>query len=287
MKKLALIGVGKMGSQVLKTLQKSHCAISAVDKNPNVKKSFPSRRDDYPKYAIGIDNPPNPSITFLPSIQNLRGKYDSIFLAVKPNEIINVSQEIQKAELKNSLNSSTIVSCLAGVQTDTLKQLFPDKNIVRIMPNLTIGQGKGLTSVLGKENPFSQIRTLFTSGGVIHKSSSDDDIDSVTCLAASGPVYFLKTAEIMISEGIEMGLSEKESRILVNSALMSAVLSCDNTQTINNIASPGGITERALTTLDQHNFSESIRSAIRQSWCRAKNLDSNVRYQITSAKKEA
>ena len=286
MKKLALIGVGKMGSQVLKTLQKSPYVISAVDKDPNVKKSFLSRLGDYPKYAVGF-NPPDPLITFLPNIENLKGKYDSIFLAVKPNEIVNVSKEIQKAELNNSLNSSTIVSCLAGVQTNTLKQLFPGKNIVRIMPSLTIGQCKGLTSVLSKDNQVSQIRTLFTSGGVVHESSSDDDIDSVTCLAASGPVYFLKMAEIMISEGIEMGLSEKDSRVLVNSALMSAVLSCNNTQTINDIASPGGITERALTTLDQHNFAESIRSAIRQSWCRAKNLDSSVRYQITTAKKEA
>jgi pyrroline-5-carboxylate reductase len=215
------------------------------------------------------------------NVDDLRGEFHSLIMAVKPNEAVKVSHEIHNSERKSQIKVSCIVSCMAGVSSSTLRTIFPKKKIVRIMPNMGIGSGNGLTSVYGPEPYALRVRDMFNFGGIVHAAKSDDEIDAVTCIASSGPAYFLKLAEIMTKECVDMGVSEPDATILVRSALLSATLSPSASRGIESIASPGGTTERALKTLEDYKFSDAIRAAIRQSWCRAKNIDSDVRYQFT------
>jgi pyrroline-5-carboxylate reductase len=260
MKRLAIIGVGKMGAEILKTLHPTPYNISAVEANQKTVKKLQSKWEIHQ------------------NVDGLRGEFHSLIMAVKPNEAMKVSHEIHNSERKSQIKVPCVVSCMAGVSSSTLRTIFPKKKIVRIMPNMGIGSGKGLTSVYGPEPHARRVRDMFNFGGIVHAAKSDDEIDAVTCIASSGPAYFLKLAEIMAKEGVDMGLSEPEATMLARSALLSATLSpCG----IESIASPGGTTERALKTLEDYKFSDAIRAAIRQSWCRAKNIDSDVRYQFT------
>ena len=261
MKRLAIVGVGKMGSEILKSFQSIPHRIEAVEINKG-------NRLDLPTLNWEIH----------PSIDCLKGDFHSMILAVKPNDALEVSKLVNTCEEKSLFRVPCIVSCMAGVSSRTLGNMFPHKKIVRIMPNIGIGSGNGLTSVYGP-NPYArQIRSLFVHGGVVHDAKSDDEIDAVTCIASSGPAYFLRMAQIMADEAESMGLSELEAKMIARSALLSASLLPDATKSINEIASTGGTTERALRTLEQNKFAHAVRSAIRQSWCRAKNIDSNVRH---------
>ncbi|MBE6038412.1 MAG: pyrroline-5-carboxylate reductase, partial [Anaerofustis stercorihominis] len=73
---------------------------------------------------------------------------DYVFLCVKPDKIISVCGEIREYIGENT----TVISIAAGIPVQTLTNaLGPDKNIIRIMPNLPISVGEGMCMICENE----------------------------------------------------------------------------------------------------------------------------------------
>ena len=257
MKRLAVVGTGKMGGTIFNLLRKTH-NVSAVEKNATIRKHF-----------TGV----------LSHVEELNGNYDAIIIAVKPSDAPLTAREMYFTE--HNFKTDNIISVMAGVTTTTLSRLFPENRITRAMPNLTIGTRNGLTSIYSPMGNADLTVSLFEEGGgLIHKANSDTEIDLATCISASGPAYFLKMAEVMSAEAEATGLRRIEARMLARSALRSANIMSENGGTILDIASPGGTTEQGLNTLERYNFSSAITSALRKSLDRAIKLDYDTNNQL-------
>ena len=101
MKRLAVVGTGKMGGTIFNLLRKTH-NVSAVEKSATIRKHFTGA---------------------LSHVQDLEGNYDAVIIAVKPSDAPLTAREMCLTEY--NFKTDNIISVMAGVTTTTLSRLFP------------------------------------------------------------------------------------------------------------------------------------------------------------------
>jgi len=250
MKKIAIIGVGKLGTSIFRLLNKNpNHTVTIVDHNPVM-------------LSVG-------RVHSLDNVDKLKGEYDTTIISVKPSDAIDMSRKLY---LNNKFKTSKIMSAMAGVNVKTLKYMFPKNDITRLMPNLSIINGNGLTCIYHPLGHTIGASNLFIGGGRVIHMDREQDIDIATCIGSSGPAYFLKMMETMASEGREMGLSPCTSMMLAKEALRCAHSLSESNTSINDIASPNGITEKGLEILEKHKFTEIIKDVLKTSLDRTNNI---------------
>lgn len=204
---------------------------------------------------------------------------DTIIIAVKPNSIFSVFQN-----LKN-MKEKTIISVVAGIPLQTLKDNFhPENKIIRVMVNTPcmIQEGMSLfyTDDLNKKEE-ERVREFLKSFGKEMKVENEKFIDISTALSGSGPIYTYLLIESMIDTGIHMGLSREKSKILVHQTILGSIkyiIETDEHPTIlrNDITSPGGTTAEALCILEKERFRYTISQAIWAAYKRSLELKKQV-----------
>ena len=170
----------------------------------------------------------------------------------------------------------------SGITTRALQNLCKNsKKIVRVMPNLCAQVGESVnayTSIGLSREEESDIKGLLDSFG---KSYVIDEIyfDTITGLTGSGPAYMFRFIKNMIECGVEGGLSFEQSRnmvlsVAIGSAKLLSSCECINgIQTmINNVCSKGGTTIEGIYALDEGNFDEVSKSAVKSAIRRSKEL---------------
>ena len=202
---------------------------------------------------------------------------DIIFLAVKPYHSDDLLEK-----MKPFLNSQQIlVSLMAGVKIETLKEMSGIPKIVRTMPNLPAKVGKGITS-FSESKEVSRVELLMvrnlldTTGESIHVDS-ESFIDKSTGISGSGPAYVFYFMQSMLEAALKMGFSENDSKKLVSNTFEGAVElfnQSDLTPTswMNRVASKGGTTRAALDSMEDNNVKELIKDAAYAAFDRAVEL---------------
>ncbi len=202
-------------------------------------------------------------------------KSDFIILAVKPQDAINAISELKKY----GINKKTILlSIMAGFPIKKLFSLSGHKKIVRMMPNLGLSMGLGIAA--WKKEGLSSLETKKVKGFINKITENfevkdEDVINKVTAISGSGPAYFILLADYLFKASKNLGLTLKESKILVEKTfLASALLSkeSDYSMLINKITSKGGTTEAALKVFKKKNFDKTILEAVNSAYKRAKEL---------------
>ena len=110
------------------------------------------------------------------------------------------------------------------------------KSIVRVMPNTPALVGEGMAGLFSDKNTPETDRTfaedLLSAVGKTTWVDNEDQMHAVTAASGSSPAYFFQFLEAMQQGLIEMGLDEKQSRELVQQAMLgSAKLVIENPQT--------------------------------------------------------
>ena len=97
----------------------------------------------------------------------------------------------------------------------------------------------------------------------------DDEaqMDTVTALSGSGPAYFFYFMEAMEKAAIELGMEEEMARLLtietaVGAAKMALMSSHDPATLRQQVTSPGGTTEQALTIFNEATLDNIIKRAM-------------------------
>lgn len=245
---VTIIGFGTMGKAIAKALSNS-------DRNIKV---------------FGIDKH---NLNLSSTEQNI-GKSDFIILSVKP-------QDAKEAILqtKNYLSEKTIlISIMAGVSIKELMHLSGHKKIIRMMPNLGLSVGEGISvwkkAGLSKEE-IKKAKNLMNKISENFEVRNEDAINKVTAISGSGPAYFFLLADSLIKASKNFGLNKNESRKLVEKTfLSSALLSRDGDYSalIKKVASKSGTTESALKVFQKENFSGIILKAVAAAYTRAHEL---------------
>ncbi len=241
--KIGFVGYGKMGSAMLRGLQKEVNTIYAYDPKKEI---VPSKL--YKEFNELIE------------------LCDIIILATKPPFIC----EVIKEALPRLNDAKVIISIAAGVDLSSMIRAVQGKcPIVRSMPNLPASVGKGVFGVCFDdvalvESQKIYVQKLFECIGSI-KILNESELDAFTALVGCGPGFIFHFMEGFYQAAITLGFSHDDARELtVQTFIGSAELA--NQESISfydlkqQVSSPKGVTLEGVNVLDD----KAVKSAIRQ-----------------------
>jgi pyrroline-5-carboxylate reductase len=204
-------------------------------------------------------------------------RYDTIILAVKPQDSKEVYPKLKKVIDQNQL----VISIMAGIPIKVIEENLEHESVIRAMPNTPAQLGMGITGfTAGKK---TKIQLILKADGLLNATGktvfldNEDLLDAVTALSGSGPAYFFYIIDAMIQAGIAMGLEEPVAALLAKQT-MNGSFHLMNTsdkslqELISNVKSKGGTTEAALNTFQELKLAESLKEGIYAAQRRAKEL---------------
>ena len=275
--KLYFIGYGHMAEAIYQRLDKSL-----------FKNIFLIEKDD--DRRISIDKKRHDKTQLLKSLQGIKFcNSDIVILAVKPNQIKSVCNEINSLMMEKK-DLPVVISIAAGVTTTSIKDYIIQENlshlqnflnIYRAMPNLCASNGDSITGLFRSSlsditNSKNTVSEIFNSVGEILWVKKESDLNIVTAISGSGPAYIFYIMEVMINSAQELGLSEKDAKKLVTMTLIGSGkmgLTIQNLkEQISKVSSKGGTTEAALKVFEKENLSLIFNQAIEAAHARSKEI---------------
>lgn len=202
---------------------------------------------------------------------------DLLILAVKPQD----TQSLYRV-LKGHLSENTpILSIMAGVKMETIREALGTSKVLRAMPNLPAQIGMGMTGFTASNEvsraELLMVQNLLATTGKTIYFDEEEKLDAVTAISGSGPAYVFYFMQAMMDKALEMGFSPREAELLVEQTFLGAInllggsnLTCS--EWINRVASKGGTTEAALKEFEKLSVLPHIGSGLDKALARAKEL---------------
>src|SRR3990167_5572649 len=191
---------------------------------------------------------------------------DVVIFAVKPHIVPQISKEL--ASIVHT-RKPLIISVAAGIEIKNLSQwLNGYHHIVRTMPNLPASIGSGMTTLYADPTVNQQNRNLAESilrvVGTIVWLYDESLMHVATALSGCGPAYFFLVMEALQDAATHFGLPQDAAYLLtVHTALGASKMAIESGETLStltqNVASPGGTTEKALSVLEQEHIRELFK----------------------------
>ncbi len=202
----------------------------------------------------------------------------ALLLAVKPQYIRQVTEEIRGAVRADTL----ILSIVTGCDLLSLSQELglPDGHIVRVMPNTPALVGEGvLAACRGKHVTDGEwqfaLRLLSCMG--LAEEVPEEMMDAVTGLSGSSPAFVFLFLEALADAGVRAGLPRPLSqRFAAQTILGSARLALETSlhpgQLKDMVTSPAGTTIEGVAALERDGFRYAVMDAVDAAVTRAKNM---------------
>ena len=257
--RVAVVGVGVMGEAMIQALQRIDIDGSAI----TIREKLATReRELIEKYGVKDGS--------------IKGS-EVVLLAVKPQDLETSLNEI-RSEMGDGV---LLVSLLAGVRTARIESLVGQgKRVVRVMPNTPLLRGVGMSAISsGKSASPADVEWV---QNLLSKSGSalavrEDLMDAVTATSGSGPAYFFGFVEAMIKASIRLGLSEQDSKLLVNQTLTGAAKMIEESgkdagTLRKEVTSPNGTTAAALASFESSGWEEIVYKAMKAAKVRSEEL---------------
>ena len=259
MVKVGFIGAGNMALALIKAIKKAGLAgsIYASDVNESRLRLV---RDEA-------------KVNITPYNKVVLNESDVIFLAVKPQDIDNVLDEIKDTK-------KLVISIAAGITLGHLESKLKNAKVVRVMPNTPclVGEmaaGFALGSKVEDED-IKVVEELLNSAGRAFLLK-EKMLDAVTGLSGSGPAFIAYLIQCLIDAGVGQGLSKDiAAELAERTALGTAKLLIENglspKELIKMVASPGGTTIAGLEALLKSNVKDVLERTIAAATTRSKEL---------------
>lgn len=261
--KISIIGAGNMGGAIARGLSQStllkpsDIAISDVnEKNLDNIRAF------------------NPSISCHTSNVDCVKGAGLIILAVKPWLVERVVNEI--IDVLN-YNDQVVLSIAAGVNLETLQQLFPDKNgimpaLFRVIPNTAIDVLESFSCIASwntSEEQEQYIESLFNQMGKAILVP-ENQLNAYMSLSSCGIAYAFRYIRAATEGGVEMGIYPNVAKDVVLQTLKGAVALLEANGThpeveVDKVTTPGGITIKGLNEMEQAGFTAAVIRGLKAS----------------------
>jgi pyrroline-5-carboxylate reductase len=263
-KKIGFIGAGNMGQAIINGLlaAKAVAKSNIIIYDPDREKIQVLKKKGL---RIAADN------------EDLIDRSDIIILAIKPQLIDEILEDIKESRLKACL----LISIAAGITTGHIENLLARKvALIRVMPNTPALIREGVTAIcrgrFASVGDEKMAEAIFSSVGKTVKVD-ESLMNAVTGVSGSGPAYIFLIIETLIESGRQVGLSREKAEILarqtVLGAAMMAMQSGDDEAILRKkVTSPGGTTEAALKYMDKKKFTRILIDAVKIAAARAKEL---------------
>ncbi len=192
-------------------------------------------------------------VTATPHNKEVVANSDVIFIAVKPQMIDDILEEMKEFE-------KLVVSIAAGIGLEQLESGLPRARVIRIMPNTPclVGEmagGFALGSRASEEDAQLLLR-LTSNAGRIYQLD-ENLMDAVTALSGSGPAFVAYIVKAMADAGAMQGLPEDVALELAVQTVMGTGkllrdMKLDPDTLITMVSSPGGSAYRNLSRRALH-----------------------------------
>jgi len=264
-KTIAVLGAGNMGTALLRGILASGWGNRRrlVASHPKPAKAAAIRKE----LRIRVE------------ASNLRAAEgaDIVILAVKPQILDAVLAEIGPAVARGRL----VISIAAGFSTARLEAALGDRvAVVRAMPNVAAVVRRSATVVCSGRHAgraaIGEARRIFESIGLVVELP-EYQLDAVTGLSGSGPMYVFQIIEGLSDAGVRVGISRDVSTALtiqtvLGAATMAEQLKIHPAVMKDMVTSPGGTAIAALHSLERNRLRAILMDAVEAATSRSREL---------------
>lgn len=251
MTKVAVVGVGHMGSAIIKGLKND------------------------PENHIIAENPVNPRVSKLAeeldfdlvnTLSDLVDKDPEIVILTTP---ANITLDLIP-ELINLDHKSIIISAVAGIEYKKIREIVSNHPIVRIIPNIPVAVNTGTIGLFMPEKINQSKRQiiidfLYQLGDVIQVN--EEQLSIVGTIGGCGPAFVDIFLDALGDAGVLNGLSRDQANTLAASMVKGSANLAYETKIApailrDQVCSPGGTTIQGVASLEKHGFRYTIIDAI-------------------------
>jgi len=201
---------------------------------------------------------------------------DAIILAVKPQIFHHIAPGLKEM---GTNGERVVLSVMAGVPSPALRAYFPsDWKVVRVMPNLPLSVGEGATAIETdghSEATLLLAERIFNAGGSTVRVTASQ-MDAVTGLSGSGPMYVFEFVEGLVAAGVKSGLSRQVALELVLQTIRGSLQLLAGGEHPSawtaRVCSPAGTTVHGLHVLESAGFKGIIIAAVEAAVHRSQEL---------------
>ncbi len=202
---------------------------------------------------------------------------DVVILGVKPQNLAELFAEIGEP-LRTRENYPLLVSMAAGRTIADIRALagVADAPVIRIMPNLPVSVGEGMTLVcsdgVARGDVIEFLHAFSDAGNVC--VLPEEQFDAGMAISGCGPAFVFMFADALAQGGVACGLTEDVARALAVQTLRgSASLMEQSEQTpaelTRAVCSPGGTTIEGVQVLEANDFAATVSAAVQASYKKA------------------
>ena len=249
---IAVIGAGVIGGAIVKSLLKSKYdgKIMATSKELDKLKELEK---------LGAVIP----------LDNKKAAKDSaiIFICVKPNNVRNVLEEINK-EIEGKL----VISTAATIPLEFYKKIVSKAKFVRTMPNIAVLVQESFTAYCCDDDVTSEdrrkVKEILDVMGICEEVE-ERHMDAITALSGSAPGYISIIVEALMYAGLKVGLPRDLSFYSSAQAVLGTgkliVETREHAAKIRDmVTTPGGTTIEAIYELEGSQIRPALMRAVEE-----------------------
>ncbi len=254
--KIGFIGCGNMASAIIDGITKNNITDA---KDINVFDVFyPALEALTSKYEVNLCE----------SASDIVEKSDAVILAIKPNVIASVLDEINYAfEEKSTL----IISIAAGKTIDFIRNsLSHDNRIIRVMPNINAKVGEAISAYTANSSATNEDKELCEKlfGGVGKVMCLDESLFPLFgVIGGCSPAFAYMFIDSLARAAVKNGMKKETAlQISAQAVLGSAKMILESNEhpweLVDKVCSPGGTTIEGVTSLQKDGFEKSVINAV-------------------------
>ena len=254
---IAFIGCGNMGGALAKAAAKSPRTDRLLLSNRTTEKA--ARLAE----ALGAEVCDNATAA---------READVLFLAVKPQGL-----EAMVAGIRGELSARKrvlIVSMAAGWTLEELTALLGAHPVVRIMPNIPVAVGGGVTMLCASDAVTEQekelVKELLAASGMVSELS-EPLMEAASGVTGCGPAFAAMFVDALADGAVACGLPRKEA-IAYAAQMMKGtaellLYSGEHPDALRDrVCSPGGSTIQGVRKLEEGAFRAAVMNAVIATW---------------------
>jgi pyrroline-5-carboxylate reductase len=184
---------------------------------------------------------------------------DVVFLAHKPAQLKAVADTV-------GAFSGVVVSVLAATPLAQLTDCYPEAAVVRVMPNIPVEYGVGVLALAEESADAPELEEYFERLGVVVRCP-EAQFEILTAIAGCSPAFFALFAQALIAAATSRGMDPELAARAVNETMAGTAATLrstgvDTEDLMKRVASPGGLTERALASFASSGLEKSVDDAV-------------------------
>ncbi len=270
MENIGFIGLGNMGSSILKAVatSKKFNKIAIYD---TASYKVELLKDELSSTKVKIISYPN--------IESLIENCEIVMLCVKPQILSKIYKSIKSSNINNTL----FISIAAGINTPTIANELDSNRVIRFMPNLAAKCNKSVTAVCAslhtnEEDKEIAINIAKTFGSAFFLD--EDKFSTFIGISGSAIAFVFDFAHNLALGGTHEGIDYNTALDIAFATMDSAksLYEVDNENPISlmsKVCSAGGTTIEGVKTLSDNNFSSAVINSVINTVKKSKELEKN------------